>query len=214
MVSLSANVTKGTESETVPLNTMPGSTNDLTCPDSATYYVHRDGATTAQYYVNNQGVIEEEACTWGTDGSNKGNWAPTYFGVGTDTSGKTWLSIASTIQNNPQNYQDLNYNVAIVGEGLANNCTYSNGQYCGGGTCTSIADYYKDGKVPGCTVSSFAISSFFCSSLTFASRSNCNLERRPTYYHRVTAFSIYGAILTGLVPASHAPVSDAVYAWQ
>ena len=162
---------------------MPGSTNDLTCPDSATYYSHENGETTAQYYVNNQGVVESEACIWNSDGSDEGNFAPTYFGVGRDVSGKTWLSIASTIQNNPTGYKDLDYTVEIVGDGLAGTCKYSNGQYCGGGTCTSIQDYYSSGKVPGCTVSLTRPGAI--SLMTdFFHRLRCNPERLPMYYPR------------------------------
>ncbi|KAI4151844.1 MAG: hypothetical protein L6R39_001942 [Caloplaca ligustica] len=109
----------GTEDETVPLNTQPGSENPLTCPDSSTYFKHDGSPTTAQYYVNNRGVPVHEACSWNTDGSGKGNWAPTYFGVGQDTYGKTWLSISSTKQNNPKSYSPLDYVAEIVGDGLS-----------------------------------------------------------------------------------------------
>jgi len=138
----------GTESETVPLNTNPGSTNPLTCPDSATYYKHENNPTTAQYYINNAGVAMEDACTWGKDGTNKGNWAPSYLGVGQDPYGKTWLSISSTAQNNPTNYQPLNYIVEIVGDGLSGKCRLMHGQYCSG-------DNYSNCNSQGCTVCSY-----------------------------------------------------------
>ncbi|KAI4190018.1 MAG: hypothetical protein LQ346_004994 [Caloplaca aetnensis] len=135
----------GTEDETVPLNTQPGSENPLTCPDSTTYFKHDGSPTTAQYYVNNRGVPVHEACSWNTDGSGKGNWAPTYFGVGQDTYGKTWLSISSTKQNNPKSYSPLDYVAEIVGDGLSGKCRVKNGQFCSG------ADY-DDCNDMGCTV--------------------------------------------------------------
>ncbi|MCJ1271914.1 hypothetical protein MMC22_011819 [Lobaria immixta] len=131
----------GTESQTVPLDTQPDTTSPLTCPDSKAYYFHEGSPTTAQYYVNNQGVKKEDACRWNSDGSHEGNWAPSYFGVGRDVHGKTWLSIASTIQNNPTDYQPLDYRVEIIGD-TSGSCVYDNGQYCGVNGCNKL----------GCTV--------------------------------------------------------------
>lgn len=131
----------------MPLNTEPDSTSPLTCPDASTYYTHQGDPTTAQYYVNNQGVALEDACIWGTDGTDMGNWAPSYFGVGQDIYGKTWCSIASTAQNDPTNYHPLNYTVKITGN-TSGNCGLVNGQYCSG-------DDYTECNTAGCTVSNF-----------------------------------------------------------
>ncbi|KAI4203683.1 MAG: hypothetical protein LQ350_001684 [Teloschistes chrysophthalmus] len=135
----------GTEDETVPLNTQPGSVSPLTCPDSNTYFKHDGDATSAEYYVNNRGVPVHEACTWNSDGSGKGNWAPTYFGVGQDPHGKTWLSISSTKQNNPKSYTPLDYVAEIVGDNLSGKCRLKDGKYCAG-------DNYDDCNDTGCTV--------------------------------------------------------------
>ncbi|KAL8846827.1 MAG: hypothetical protein Q9221_008113 [Calogaya cf. arnoldii] len=135
----------GTEDETVPLNTQPGSLNPLTCPDSNKYFKHNGDPTSAQYYVNKRGVPIHEACAWNTDGSGKGNWAPTYFGVGQDPYGKTWLSIASTKQNNPKSYSPLDYDAEIVGDDLSGRCKLKGGKYCSG-------DKYDDCNDNGCTV--------------------------------------------------------------
>ncbi len=135
----------GTESQTVPLDTLPGTTSPLTCPDSKTYYTHQGDPTTAQYYVNNQGVAKINACIWNKDGSHQGNWAPTYFGVGRDIYGKTWLSIASTAQNDPTDYQPLDYIVEIIGDQLSGKCRLSHGKYCSG-------DNYEICNDKGCTV--------------------------------------------------------------
>ncbi|KAI4210108.1 MAG: hypothetical protein LQ351_007010 [Letrouitia transgressa] len=135
----------GTEDETIPLNTQPGTTSELTCPSSSTYFKHRGSPTSAQYYVNNKGVSLEEACRWNVDGSSKGNWAPTYFGVGQDLSGKTFLSIASTKQNNPSKFVPLDYTAEITGEGLSGRCRVKEGKYCSG-------DQYGECNDSGCTV--------------------------------------------------------------
>ncbi|KAI4183310.1 MAG: hypothetical protein L6R41_005467 [Letrouitia leprolyta] len=135
----------GTEDETVPLDTQPDSENPLTCPDSSTYFKHNGDPTTAQYYVNNRGVPVHEACQWNADGSGKGNWAPTYFGVGQDMNGKTWLSISSTKQNNPKSYSPLDYVAEIVGDDLSGKCRLKNGKYCSGNN-------YDDCNDSGCTV--------------------------------------------------------------
>ena len=135
----------GTEDETVPLNTEAGSIYPLTVPDESTYYVWQGSSTSAQYYINNQGVSEADACTWSSDGSGVGNWAPTYLGVGMDTSGKTWLSIASTAQNDPSSYTPLDYTVEITGDNLSDTCRLQNGQYCSGSD-------YSSCNTQGCTV--------------------------------------------------------------
>lgn len=89
-----------------------------------------------------------DACIWGSDGSHQGNWAPTYFGVGRDVYGKTWLSIASTAQNLPTDYKPLDYCVELLpadnGQ-LSGNCRVSGGQYCSG-------DNYEKCNDQGCTV--------------------------------------------------------------
>ena len=133
----------------MPLNTEPDSTNPLTCPDASTYFQHAGDPTTAQYYINNQGVALHHACTWGTDGSDMGNWAPSYLGVGQDIEGKTWLSIASTIQNDPISYSPLNFTVMILGH-TSGNCALHNGKYCSG-------DNYDRCNQQGCTVGLMAL---------------------------------------------------------
>ena len=128
----------------MPLNTQPDSTNPLTCPDAATYFQHDGDPTSAQYYINNQGVALQSACIWGTDGSDMGNWAPSYLGVGQDMSGKTWLSISSTAQNDPVSYSPLNFTIKIAGH-VSGNCGLSDGKYCSG-------DNYEHCNEQGCTV--------------------------------------------------------------
>ena len=71
----------GTESETVPTVLQAGQTEELTCPDSHTYYQWKGMPTSAQYYLNPVGTGPEEACQWGTGSSPVGNWAPINFGV-------------------------------------------------------------------------------------------------------------------------------------
>ena len=131
---------KGTESETVPLNSQPGSTLPVTCPDASNYYTWGGAATSAQYYINPSGVSVEEACTWGSAGSNKGNWAPVNMGVG-KKDGATWISLFQNAPTNPNG--KLDFTVKITGDHLSGSCSYSNGQFTSStGTNTQ-----------GCTVS-------------------------------------------------------------
>jgi hypothetical protein len=130
----------GTEAETVPQNVLPGSTDPLTNPISADYYSWQGASTTAQYYVNNQGVSESDACQWGTAGSNQGNWAPVNIGVGVGAGGITYISIFPNSPTNPDG--QLNFNIKITGD-VNGKCGYMNGHY------------YNDGveSATGCTVS-------------------------------------------------------------
>jgi hypothetical protein len=130
----------GTESETIALNVLPGTTDSLTCPDANTYYVWENSATSAQYYVNPAGTSVADACIWGEVGGNTGNWAPVNIGVGKATTGETFISM---FPNSPTNtYGKLNFNIEIDG-GVSGKCTYEDGVFYSNGAVSST----------GCTVS-------------------------------------------------------------
>ncbi|KAK4506705.1 hypothetical protein PRZ48_000438 [Zasmidium cellare] len=133
----------GTESETVPVNVQPGSSNNLTCPDSEKYYSWQGGKTSAQYYVNPAGVPVSDACQWGDSSQPWGNYAPLNLGVGW-SNGAAWLAI---FQNSPTTDAKLQFSVEIQGDGVSGTCKYSNGQYCSG------EDYSNCSPTTGCTVS-------------------------------------------------------------
>lgn len=116
----------GTESETVALDTQPGQTYALTCPDANTYYKWEDASTSAQYYINPQGVAASDACTWSSAGSNCGNWAPVNAGVGRGTDGVTYLSLFPNAPTNPDG--TLDYTIKITGD-VSDKCVYSGGTY-------------------------------------------------------------------------------------
>lgn len=132
----------GTESETVPLDSQPGTSTPLTCPDASNYYTWQGAHTSAQYYVNPAGVSVEDGCQWGSDANPWGNFAPMNLGVGY-SNGAAWLSI---FQNAPTTDAKLDFAVEIVGDGVVGTCKYSNGQYCGG------ANYDDCSSTTGCTV--------------------------------------------------------------
>lgn len=132
----------GTESETVPVNAMPGETTNLTCPNAANYYTWEGGSTSAQYYVNPAGVALEDACQWGSSANPWGNYAPMNVGVGY-SDGAAWLSI---FQNSPTTDAKQDFCVEITGDSISGTCRYSNGQYCGG------ANYDDCSPTVGCTV--------------------------------------------------------------
>ncbi|KAG0681066.1 putative secreted beta-glucosidase sim1 [Pichia californica] len=127
----------GTENMVIPTIVDGGSENYLTTVDEDNYYVWEGQKTSAQYYVNNAGVSQDDGCIWGTSGSGVGNWAPLNFGAGY-TGGIAYLSLIP----NPNNYDAANYNVKIVAyddSSVVNgDCVYENGVYNGDGTdgCT------------------------------------------------------------------------------
>lgn len=133
----------GTESQTVPLDSQPGSTTPLTCPNASNYYTWQGAYTSAQYYVNPAGVTVQEGCQWGSDANPWGNFAPMNLGVGY-SDGSAWLSI---FQNAPTTDSKLDFAVEIVGDGVSGTCKYSNGQYCSG------VNYDDCSSTTGCTVS-------------------------------------------------------------
>jgi hypothetical protein len=129
----------GLESETIPLNTQPGQTYPLTCPDASDYYSWESLPTSAQYYINPNGTSEADACQWGSKGFNIGNWAPVNAGVGKSTDGTTYISLLPNTPTNPDG--TLDFCITITGD-ISGSCSYS------GGT------YYQDGvqSSTGCTV--------------------------------------------------------------
>ncbi|KAI9669947.1 MAG: hypothetical protein M1831_006983 [Alyxoria varia] len=139
----------GTEGETIPLHSTPGSLKDLTCPSADNYYNWKGGKTSAQYYVNPAGVPVKDACQWGDSSKPWGNFAPLNLGVGY-SNGMAWLSI---FQNKPTTDEKLDFTVELVGEdggydNLNGRCIYKNGQYCSGENYDDCTDSGE-----GCTVS-------------------------------------------------------------
>ncbi|KAH0545161.1 hypothetical protein FGG08_000773 [Glutinoglossum americanum] len=129
----------GTESETIPTNTGPGQTVPLTNPDGNSYYQHQGLVTSAQYYLNPAGASPDTACTWGTAGSNLGNYAPMNLGVG-KRDGATWIALFPNAPTNPDT-SGLGYSVEITGD-LSGSCKFEGGQF-----------YTSTGTNPaGCTV--------------------------------------------------------------
>lgn len=130
----------GTESETVALNVTPGSTVEVTCPDASSYYTWGGAATSAQYYINPSGYSVDDACVWGSSGTNLGNWAPVNMGVGKGLSGMTYISLFPNAPTNPDGV--LDFNIKITG-GVSGSCSYSGGTYYSNGVASAT----------GCTVS-------------------------------------------------------------
>lgn len=124
----------GNEAMTIPVDTYPGQTYELTNPVSSEYYVWQGKPTTAQYYINNEGVSKEQACTWDSSlfPDSAGNWAPMNIGVGKDSHGITYLSL---FQNLPTSHAKLNFNIEIEGT-YSGECWYRNGEYAKPNGCT------------------------------------------------------------------------------
>lgn len=135
----------GTESMTFPLTLGPGQSGFLASPDQGKYYFWQGKATSAQYYVNKQGVSESDACTWGKPMGGVGNWSPTILGTSWDDV-KANEGFTSLFQNSESPDERLDYDITFSGDGVVSPCAYKKapGQYCQGGKCSN------DIKV-GCT---------------------------------------------------------------
>jgi hypothetical protein len=131
---------------TFPVTVGPGETGFLANPDQQTYFFWQGKKTSAQYYVNKQGVPENEACTWGTEMGGKGNWAPAVFGTSFDD-GPVHEGFSSIKQNELCKKERLGYDITFVGDGVISPCRYKSAtnQWCEGDTCWEDPDR-------GCTV--------------------------------------------------------------
>jgi hypothetical protein len=199
--SLAANVAicrtdyPGTEGETVPLDVEPGSTYPVTCPDANNYYMWEGSFTSAQYYINPSGVAVDQACCWGTAGSNIGNWAPVNMGVGRDSSGVTFISLFQNAPTNPDG--QLDFNIRIVG-GVSGDCEYKENS---AGTGKS---YWSNGveSATGCTVSRASVRN--CYSL-LNNRRFPSLVWQLTNSIRRSGISVSWVVLFGAILHSCAP---------
>jgi hypothetical protein len=117
----------------LPVSLNSGDISLLTSPIAETSYRTNDGRmTSAQYYLQKQGVSVEDGCRWGNPGGDIGNWAPIVLGAGF-CDGKTWLSITQTPEN-PN--ASLGYNVRIVGKDgapVSQDCRYEGERIIGEG---------------------------------------------------------------------------------
>ena len=134
---------------TFPLTLGPGQTGFLANPDQSKYYFWKNNPTSAQYYVNSQGVEEGMACTWAKPGDARGNWSPTIIGTSFDDStakeGFTGLS-----QNPERKDVALDYSITFTGDGVVSPCRYKKNedQYCQDKDCWSRTG----NPTKGCTV--------------------------------------------------------------
>ena len=103
--------------------------------------------TSAQYYLNNLNVAQDEACQWGDGSKPVGNFAPANLGVGYSSADqKGYISLAP---NKPTTNAQLDYAVQLVGDDITGSCKYINGKYCSGPNFDQCDN-------PGCTVSARA----------------------------------------------------------
>lgn len=132
---------------TFPLTIHPGETGFLANPDQGKYFFWKGKATSAHYYVNRQGVPENEACTWSNPSESKGNWAPAIFGTSWDDI-NMHVGFSGLKQNELKKDAKLDYSITFTGDGVTSPCQYkkSTDQYCQGKECW----YDRD---RGCTVS-------------------------------------------------------------
>ncbi|KAI4952634.1 hypothetical protein J4E91_003106 [Alternaria rosae] len=132
---------QGTESMTFPVTVGPGETGFLANPDQQKYFFWQGKKTSAQYYVNKQGVPEDEACTWGTAMGGKGNWAPAVFGTSFD-GGPMQEGFSSLKQNELCKKERLGYDITFIGDGVVSPCRYKSAtnQWCQADKCWEDPD--------------------------------------------------------------------------
>lgn len=95
------------------------------------YYRHLGKKTSAQYYINNRGVAEKDACWWSDGSKPVGNWAPMNLGVSYDS--EVSRAHISLFQNRPTTDKKLDFAVEFLLEGPNRmKCKYANGKWCGG----------------------------------------------------------------------------------
>jgi hypothetical protein len=134
---------------TFPLTLGPGETGYLANPDQSKYFFWKGDATSAHYYINDQGVSEAEGCTWSKPSEARGNWAPAIFGTSFDD--KVMNTGFSSLKQNELNREaQLDYSITFTGDGVSCPCSYkkSTNQYCENDKCWSV----KDEPDRGCTV--------------------------------------------------------------
>ncbi|CAK7206766.1 Sperm-associated antigen 4 protein [Sporothrix eucalyptigena] len=126
----------GNEMMNIPLVTQPGGTYTLTNINAKTAYQWEGKYTSGQFYVNNAGVSEEQACIWTSSEypDSAGNWAPVNIGAGTDIYGVTYISI---FPNTPTSTAQLDFDIEITGD-ITSECYLKSGSY-------------PDGSTTGCT---------------------------------------------------------------
>ncbi|KAH7068156.1 hypothetical protein BKA63DRAFT_423691 [Paraphoma chrysanthemicola] len=138
----------GTESMTFPLTVGPGQTGFLANPDQNKYFFWSGNPTSAHYYVNKQGVSEDEACTWAKPGDDRGNWAPAIIGTSWDDINMN-QGYSSLKQNELRKDVPLDYSITFTGDGVVSPCKYKKSldQYCQADDCWSR----KEQPDRGCT---------------------------------------------------------------
>lgn len=130
----------GNEGMYLPTEVAAGSTVSLYNPYQSESFEWEGSTTSAQYYLNLQGLTASQACVWTSPSpyaESAGNWAGVNLGTSVDTSGTTYLSI---FHNTPTSDAALDYNIVISGNdvnGTPCKYTYSSNEFTGDGNgCT------------------------------------------------------------------------------
>lgn len=130
----------GNEGMYLPTEVAAGSTVSLYNPYQSSSFEWEGATTSAQYYLNLQGLSSSEACVWTSPApyaESAGNWAGVNLGTSVDTTGTTYLSI---FHNTPTSDAALDYNIVISGNdvnGTPCKYTYSSNAFTGDGNgCT------------------------------------------------------------------------------
>lgn len=105
----------GNEGMYLPTLVSAGSTVDLYNPYQSESYEWLGSTTSAQYYLNLQGLSVDQACTWTPDApysEKAGNWAGMNLGTSVNSDGETFLSI---FHNTPTSDASMDYDIQVAG---------------------------------------------------------------------------------------------------
>jgi hypothetical protein len=87
-VSFCQTVLPGNEAMLIPTEIQAGSSASLANPDTS-YWCK----TAAHYYINPPGMPASEACVWGSNAKDCGNWAPYVAGANVVDNGETFIKL-------------------------------------------------------------------------------------------------------------------------
>lgn len=133
----------GLEEMNIPTALWHGVRTQLTCIELAGYYIWQGLKTTAQFYVNNAGVMPEDGCIWGEPDGNIGNWSPLVAGAGFNGE-VAFISLSK----NPNNREGANFNAEIIADDdseVNGKCEYVGRHVIPGG-------HFSGPNADGCTV--------------------------------------------------------------
>lgn len=169
----------GNEGMYLPTEVSAGATVSLFNPLQSESYEWEGSTTSAQYYMNLQGLTAAQACVWDSPSpytKKAGNWAGVNLGTSENSDGETFLSI---FHNTPTSDAALDYNIVISGSdvsGLPCKYTYSDNEFTGDGNGCTVS---SQPLAPGASAGQVSNIESRSQPLVARSPSRCPTKRTP-----------------------------------